>query len=79
MRAGDASLHMGWTIHSSLKNSSDAMREVITIGYYADGTRILVRDDVPIVQSFIKAYFAGLRPGDLAEGPLNPVVFRREP
>ncbi|MGA9768417.1 MAG: phytanoyl-CoA dioxygenase family protein [Blastocatellia bacterium] len=76
MQAGDASLHMGWTIHSSLPNSSARMREVITIGYYADGTRIQKRGEVPIVQSFLDTYFAGLKAGDLAEGPLNPVVFR---
>jgi ectoine hydroxylase-related dioxygenase (phytanoyl-CoA dioxygenase family) len=79
MRAGDVSLHMGWTIHSSLENSSAQMREVITIGYYADGTRLRVRGGAPIVQSFINTYFAGRQAGDLAEGPLNPVVFRREP
>jgi len=76
MQAGDASLHMGWTIHSSLGNSSEHMREVITIGYYADGTRILERGRAPIIRSFLDAYFAGLSSGDLAEGPLNPVVFR---
>ena len=76
MQAGDASLHMGWTIHSSLANSSSNMREVITIGYYADGTRIQERGKAPIIQSFLDTYFAGLSTGDLAEGPLNPVVFR---
>lgn len=76
MQAGDASLHMGWTIHSSLPNSSKNMREVITIGYYADGTRIHERGSAPIVRSFLDTYFAGLSSGDLAEGPLNPMVFR---
>lgn len=77
MQAGDASLHMGWTIHSSLPNSSKDMREVITIGYYADGTRIHERGSAPIIRSFLDTYFSGLSSGDLAEGPLNPVVFRR--
>ncbi|HJQ27215.1 MAG TPA: phytanoyl-CoA dioxygenase family protein [Blastocatellia bacterium] len=77
MRAGDVLLHMGWTIHSSLENSSTKMREVITIGYYADGARIQVRGSAPIIRSFINTYFAGRQAGDLAEGPLNPVVFRR--
>lgn len=76
MRAGDASVHMGWTIHSSLPNSTRNMREVITIGYYADGTRIRERGSVPIVRTFLETYFAGLTSGDLAEGPLNPVVFQ---
>jgi ectoine hydroxylase-related dioxygenase (phytanoyl-CoA dioxygenase family) len=79
MSAGDASLHMGWTIHSSLENSSTIMREVITIGYYPGGTRIHMRGGAPIVLSFIDTYFTGLGAGDLAEGPLNPVVFPHKP
>lgn len=77
MQAGDVSLHMGWTMHSSLDNVSAHMREVITIGYYADGARIQMRGNAPILRSFLDAYFAGRRSGELAEGPLNPVVFRR--
>ncbi|MFY0579576.1 phytanoyl-CoA dioxygenase family protein [Cystobacter fuscus] len=77
MRAGDVSLHMGWTIHASLKNSSRSMREAIAICYYADGARIGGSSSLPFSQSLMTSYFAGLRPGDPAVGPMNPIVFRR--
>ncbi|HEX8145192.1 MAG TPA: phytanoyl-CoA dioxygenase family protein [Pyrinomonadaceae bacterium] len=78
MMAGDVSLHLGWTLHSSLENSSSRMREAITIGYYADGARIQTRGEIPIVQSFLDSYFAGLVPGDKAIGELTPLVFESE-
>ena len=43
LRAGDATFHAGWTVHSSHPNTSDRTREVIAVIYYADGTRILTR------------------------------------
>jgi Phytanoyl-CoA dioxygenase (PhyH) len=80
MRAGDASMHMGWTLHGALRNTSQRMREAITIGYYADGARIRVnRAAPPIMRNFLDSYFPGLGPGDLAAGPLTPVVFCRQP
>ncbi|HYO58564.1 phytanoyl-CoA dioxygenase family protein [Archangium sp.] len=77
MRAGDISLHMGWTLHASLKNSSSAMREAIAVCYYADGARVGGNSSQPFSQHLMTSYFAGLRPGDPAVGPMNPVVFRR--
>jgi Phytanoyl-CoA dioxygenase (PhyH) len=77
MRAGDVSVHMGWTLHTSLKNSSATMREAIAISYYADGARIRLNSNVPMIQSFLDTYFAGLAPGDLAVGPMTPVVYPR--
>jgi ectoine hydroxylase-related dioxygenase (phytanoyl-CoA dioxygenase family) len=77
MRAGDVSVHMGWTLHTSLKNSSTTMREAVAISYYADGARIRINSNVPMIQSFLDTYFAGLAPGDLAVGPMTPVVFPR--
>jgi ectoine hydroxylase-related dioxygenase (phytanoyl-CoA dioxygenase family) len=40
MRAGDASWHRGFTIHSAPGNRSGTMREVMTIIYVADGARV---------------------------------------
>ena len=80
MRAGDASLHMGWTLHGALKNSSGQLREAITIGCYADGARIRLDDDAPLImRNFLESYFPGLAPGDLAAGPLTPVIYSRRP
>ena len=78
MRAGDASLHMGWTLHGALKNTSGRLREAITIGYYADGARIRLDGGAPsIMRNFLDSYFPGLAPGDPAAGPLTPVVYSR--
>lgn len=71
---GDASFHSGWTLHSTLANQTDTMREVMTIIYYPDGTRVgpldhrnrrLDRD----------AWLHGCEPGDLAAGALNPILY----
>lgn len=77
MDVGDVSVHMGWTLHASLKNSSAHMREALAICYYADGARIQMRGDVPFMRSLMQSCFDGLGPGDAAAGPLNPVVYRR--
>ncbi len=84
-RAGDISLHGGWTLHGSLRNSSRHMREAVGIHYYADGARIQLPARVPLIQSILdpliqtlmERCFGGLPAGATAAGPLNPVVFRR--
>ncbi|HEX8145193.1 MAG TPA: phytanoyl-CoA dioxygenase family protein [Pyrinomonadaceae bacterium] len=78
MEAGDISVHMGWTLHASLKNKSTQMREALAVCYYSDGARIQTRGDVPFMRGLMNSCFAGLRPGDQAAGPLNPVVYRRQ-
>jgi ectoine hydroxylase-related dioxygenase (phytanoyl-CoA dioxygenase family) len=76
MEAGDATFHSGWTLHSAPGNPTDRMREVITIIYFADGTRILEPDSNARKRD-MERWFPGLKPGDLAAGPLNPLVFKR--
>ena len=39
MSAGDATFHSGWTLHSAPGNPTSQMREVMTVIYFADGTR----------------------------------------
>lgn len=77
LEVGDVSVHMGWTLHSSLKNASERMREAITILFYPDGARIETRGDVPFMRCIMNDCFPGLGSGDLADGPLNPLVYRR--
>lgn len=74
LKAGDISIHMGWTIHGSLKNTSRQAREAFGISYYADGARIAMRH-TKFVDALMANCFAGLKPGELAAGPMNPVVY----
>jgi ectoine hydroxylase-related dioxygenase (phytanoyl-CoA dioxygenase family) len=77
MEAGDVSLHLGWTLHGALKNSSVRTREAFAICYFADGARIERREGGTFIQNIFHSCFPGLAPGELAEGPLNPVVYSR--
>lgn len=76
MRAGDATFHSGWTLHGAPSNSSDTAREVMTIIYYEDGTRVSRFDD-PSRRGDRDAFFPGLEPGDLAESDTSPLLFER--
>ena len=74
--AGDATFHCGWTLHSAPGNNSDTMREVMTIIYYADGTRV-VDPDVTGHGWDRQSFLPGCKPGDLAASDRNPIVYRR--
>lgn len=77
VKVGDVSMHLGWTVHGALKNTSDRKREAFVIAYYADGAKIQVRGEVRFMQTLLRDYFGGLQPGDVAASALNPVVYRR--
>jgi hypothetical protein len=53
------------------------MREVMTIIYYADGTRVGPLDH-PNRRFDRDVWLAGCEPGELAAGPKNPVLWRRD-
>lgn len=74
MAAGDATFHYGWTVHAAPGNATDGMREVMTIIYFADGAR-LVEPDSAARRGDKDALMPDLTPGDLAAGPLLPVVY----
>lgn len=73
MKAGDATFHLGRTIHSAGPNRSDRMREVMTIIYFAEGAKI-TDPNSPHQQADLDAWFPGQRPGELAASSLNPVL-----
>lgn len=88
MKAGDASFHAGWTLHSSRENTSPITREAMVIVYYADGARVtmppLPRNAQPpeefaaiIRQHNLNTCLPGLKSGDLAESYMNPIVYQR--
>ncbi len=74
MKAGDATFHHGWMIHSAGENSSETTaREVMTVIYFADGAKI-----IEPVNEFQKAdharWLSRIEPGKLADGKLNPIL-----
>ena len=73
LKAGDATFHAGWTLHSALANTSDTMREVMTIIYFVDGAHV-VEPDNPDRANDIERWLTGLKPGDLAASPKNPLI-----
>lgn len=73
MAAGDASFHSGWTLHTATGNSTPNMREVMTVIYFADGTRVSEPDHQNRIKD-LASWLPGLKPGDLAASQLNPLV-----
>jgi ectoine hydroxylase-related dioxygenase (phytanoyl-CoA dioxygenase family) len=74
MAAGDATFHAGWTLHRAMPNTSNQMREVMTIIFFADGIRLLE----PRYQERrgpFESLFKGLSPGDAAASDLTPIVY----
>ena len=76
MKAGDATFHYGWTLHGAPGNSSRRTREVMTVIWFADGTRVGPLDNANR-QRDRDRWLPGLQPGDLAATPLNPLVYKR--
>jgi len=76
MAAGDATFHSGWTLHRAPGNSTDVMREVMTVIFVADGVRISEPRNKQ-QEADLKSWFAGLKPGDLAAGDHNPMIYKK--
>ena len=70
LRAGDATFHAGWTLHSAGPNPTTSDREVMTIIYYADGAR--VTEPINDFQEFDRRIWLRVPPGSLAAGDRNP-------
>jgi hypothetical protein len=54
------------------------MRQVITVVYYADGTFTFPEMGNPHRESDFRAYMPGVKAGELAVSPINPLLYRRE-
>lgn len=76
MAAGDATFHTGWTLHRAPGNTTEAMREVMTIIYIADGLTIAAPKNKQ-QESDLQTWFPELKPGEQAASKLNPLVYRR--
>ena len=73
MRAGSATFHSGWTLHSAPPNFSDSLRPAMTVIYFADGVRVSELDNKHRVNDR-DHWLPGTEPGDLAATDLNPVL-----
>ena len=76
--AGDASFHAGWTLHRAPPNRTERMREVMTVIYFADGTRVGPLDH-PNRRFDRDVWLPGCEPGQPAASPKNPVLWRSDP
>lgn len=74
LAAGDATFHSGRTLHSAHANMSDRRRQVMTVIYYADGTRIMEPDNEHRKVD-LQVFLPGQKPGDFAASELNPLLY----
>ncbi|HUP48818.1 MAG TPA: phytanoyl-CoA dioxygenase family protein [Thermoanaerobaculia bacterium] len=75
--AGDATFHLGGTLHSAGANRSGTTREVLTVIYYAAGTRAAVPANEN-QRVDLEVFLPGVRPGEEAASELNPVLWPAE-
>jgi ectoine hydroxylase-related dioxygenase (phytanoyl-CoA dioxygenase family) len=73
MSAGDATFHSGWTLHNAPGNNSAKMREVMTIIYFADKTRVLQPDHDNRKKDH-EVWLMSIPPGEYAASELNPLI-----
>lgn len=73
MKAGAATFHSGWTLHSAPPNISGRMRPAMTVIYFADGARVSALDNKNRVGDRDR-WLPGTEPGDLAATHLNLVL-----
>ena len=74
MRAGDATFHDGWCVHGAQANVSDSIRGVMTV-IYMEADAVVSEPDHPSRERDLRTWLPGLRPGDRAASPINPVVW----
>ncbi|WP_293935448.1 phytanoyl-CoA dioxygenase family protein [Sphingobacterium sp. UBA6645] len=73
MNAGDATFHYGYTIHNAPGNSSDKMRAVMTIIYYADGAKVTEAKH-KWQENDRQQWLMGKEAGSLADSEINPLL-----
>jgi len=74
LRAGDATFHRGWTIHSAGPNPTERMRPVMTIIWFADGARV-TEPSRPEQAFDLSAWLGDATPGTFAAGEGNPLLW----
>ncbi len=77
MAAGDATFHSGWCLHRAPGNNGDRTREVMTVIYFADGTRLMEPDN-PNRRNDLERWHPGQQPSEFAASPLNPILWSKD-
>jgi len=72
--AGEVSFHAGWTFHRAGPNRTADMRSVMTIIYMDRDMRLKVPAN-QMEEVDRDAFCPGIRPGDVIDSPLNPLLF----
>ncbi|MEW6510147.1 MAG: phytanoyl-CoA dioxygenase family protein [Bacteroidota bacterium] len=78
MKAGDATFHSGWTVHSAHQNSSGKVRKVMTVIYYTDGANVAAPEN-EFRKTDLEVFLPGCRAGEPAASPLNPLLYSNAP
>ncbi|HLL89406.1 MAG TPA: phytanoyl-CoA dioxygenase family protein [Tepidisphaeraceae bacterium] len=73
---GEVSFHLGWNYHRAGPNTSGRPREVMTIIYMDQNMRVMEPKHAA-QKSDLRNWLTGLKPGDAAASPLNPVLYSR--
>ena len=71
---GEISFHAGWTFHRAGPNQTDQMRSVMTI-IYIDKDMVVAEPQNSSQENDLRRWFPGAKPGEIADTPLNPVVY----
>lgn len=71
---GDVSFHSGWTFHRAGPNLSNRPRSVMTM-IYIDAEMTVAEPANVMQQADLAQWLPGLKPGNLAASPINPVLF----
>lgn len=72
---GEVSYHSGWTFHRAGPNTGHVPRRVMTIIYIEDGCRVGELKNKNH-QADLATWMPGLKPGDVVNTELNPVLYR---
>jgi ectoine hydroxylase-related dioxygenase (phytanoyl-CoA dioxygenase family) len=73
---GEVSFHAGWTFHRAGPNTTNRLREVMTI-IYIDRDMVISEPANDSQANDLKRWFPGQKPGESVASPLNPVVWAR--
>lgn len=73
MQAGDATFHMGWTLHAAPGNASQTMREVMTVIFMDADAEVMEPKNANQEADRLR-WLSGYTPGQKADSPLNPVI-----